>query len=144
MATRLETAGQAAVRTFRWLFLVAALYDGILGAVFFFLFRPIFERMGIELPNNTSYIHLTAGFIFVQGLGYWFVYRDMLRNMDLVKLGVVYKAIYSLVALYYLAIGQLPNAVFAWFAVCDVLFIVGFVWFLVRARPEHLRPVPQS
>jgi hypothetical protein len=144
MATKLETAGQGTVRMFRWLFLVAALYDGILGAVFFLFFRPMFERMGVALPNNTSYIHLTAGFIFVQGVGYWLVYRNMLRNVDLVKVGVVYKAIYALVALYYLAIGQLINAVFAWFAVCDLLFIVGFVWFLVLARPERLEPAPRG
>ncbi|MBI2847034.1 MAG: hypothetical protein HYX82_04045, partial [Chloroflexi bacterium] len=127
MATRLETTGPSVVRFFKAVFLVAAVYDVVLGVVFFFLYKPVFNTLGIELPNNTSYIHLTAGFVFVQGVGYWFVYRNMLRNVDLVKLGIVYKAIYTAVALYYLAIGELLNAIFAWFAVFDVVFLLLFV-----------------
>ncbi len=121
-------------RGFRALFLVAALYDLVLGAAFFLFFRSIFDALQVPLPNNTSYIHLTAGFVFVQGIGYWLVYRNMSRNVDLVRVGVVYKAIYSGVAFYYLAIGQLPGGIFAWFAVCDVLFLLGFVRFLFRVQ----------
>jgi hypothetical protein len=143
MSTRLELAGPQALKRYQALFLVAALYDGILGAGFFLLFGPIFRMLGAVLPNSTSYIHLTAGFIFVQGIGYWLVCRNMLRNVDLVKVGVVYKAIYAGVAFYYLAIGQLPDTVFAWFAVFDVLFIVGFVRFLLLARPAAPEPAPQ-
>ena len=120
---------------------MAAWYDAILGAAFFLLYGPIFRMLGAELPNNTSYIHLSAGFVFVQGIGYWLVARDMLRNTDLVKVGVIYKVIYSGVVFSYFAIGQLPHVTFAYFAVCDVLFIVGFVRFLMLARPAV--PVPQ-
>jgi hypothetical protein len=144
MTTKLEVAGPRALNFYKALFLVAALYDGVLGAVFFFLYSPLFEALGIALPNNTSYIHLTAGFVFVQGVGYWFVYRRMLQNIDLVKLGVIYKGIYSLVAVYYLATGQLLNAIFAWFALGDVLFLVGFVRFLVLTRPMGLEPQRQG
>ena len=38
---------------------------------------------------------------------------------------------YSALAAYYLVIGQLPDAVFAWFALLEVLFTVGFVRFLM-------------
>ena len=135
MSMRLELAGSAAINRFKTLFLVAALYDAILGAAFFLFYEPIYRMLGAELPANASYLHLSAGFVFVQGIGYWFVFRDMLRNTDLVKVGVVYKVIYTGVVFYYLAAGQLPHATFAWFAVCDILFIVGFMWFLALARP---------
>ncbi|MCZ6857443.1 MAG: hypothetical protein O7F70_05545 [Gemmatimonadetes bacterium] len=137
MATKL-------VKFFKTFFLVAALYDLILGAVFFLLYGPVYDFLDIALPNSTSYIHLMAGFVFVQGIGYWFVYRNMLRNIDLVRLGVIYKAVYSSVAVYYLAIGQLPDAIFAWFAIFDVLFLIGFVRFLMLARTSELDPVPQG
>lgn len=142
MVTKLEAAGPGTLNLFKVLFLVAALYDGILGVAFFFLHRPIFEVFEVALPNNISYIHLTAGFVFVQGIGYWFVYRNMLRNIDLVKLGVIYKGIYSLVAVYYLVIGELLHAIFAWFAVFDILFLLGFVRFLMLAQP--VGPEPQA
>jgi len=120
--------------------LIAAVYDLILGAAFFLFYGPIFDLLGVEPPSNTSYLHVSAGFVFVQGIGYWLVYRNMLRNVDLVKVGVIYKAIYSLVALYYLAIGELPDAIFAWFAAFDILFLVGFVRFLSVVRTAGLEP----
>jgi hypothetical protein len=119
------------VRSFKTFFLVAAAYDLVLGLAFFWFYGPIFDMLGVALPIDTSYIHLSAGFVFVQGVGYWFVYQNMERNIDIVKLGVVYKAVYSGVALYYLAIGQLPDSVFAWLAGFDLLFLVGFVRFLM-------------
>ena len=138
MATKLETGGPRAVNFFRWFFLVAALYDLSLGAVFFFLYGPIFDFLDIALPDNTSYLHLTAAFVFVQGAGYWLVYRNMLGNVDIVKLGILYKGVYTAVAVYYLVIGQLPDAIFAWFALFDVVFLVGFVFFVILARPKDV------
>ena len=140
MLTKLEMAGPRTMSVFKTFFLVAALYDVVLGVVFFFFYGPIFDLLDVALPNNTSYLHLTAGFVFVQGIGYWFVYRNMLRNVDLVKLGVVYKGVYSLVAVYYLAIGESPDAVFTWLAVFDVLFLLGFVRFLTLVGPVGLEP----
>ncbi len=100
------------------------------GAAFFLLYGPLFETLGIALPNNTSYIHLTAAFVFTQGLGYWFVYQDPLANRGIVKVGVVYKLMFSGLAAYYLAIGELLHPVFALFGGVDLLFMIGFVLFL--------------
>lgn len=130
MATKSTLADPATTRFYETFFLVAALYDVVLGIAFFWFAGPIYAMLGVALPSSMSYIHLSAGFVFVQGVGYWFVYRDMVRNVDIVKLGVIYKAVYSLVALYYLMIGELPDAVFAWLAAADVLFLIGFVRFL--------------
>jgi hypothetical protein len=116
----------------RTFFLVAAIYDIVLGVAFFVLYEPLFAALGIELPNNTSYIHLTAAFVFTQGLGYWFVYQDPAANLGIVKLGVVYKAIFSGLAFYYFLIGQLLHPVFLILGVTDLLFLVGFWLFLRR------------
>lgn len=128
-ATTNITPAGSGWRTF---FLVAALYDIVLGIGFFFLFDPLFAMLGIALPNNTSYIHLTAGFVFVQGLGYWLVYTDAPANLGIVKLGIVYKAIFAGLGFYYLAIGQLLHPAFLVFAVADLFFLAGFVLFLRR------------
>jgi hypothetical protein len=111
-------------------FLVAALYDAILGALFFFFYGPLFNAFGIALPNNTSYIHITTAYIFVQGVSYWFVSRAPERNVDIVKVGIVYKAIFSGLAFYYLAIGQLLSGVFVIFAILDLVFLAAFARFV--------------
>ena len=115
-------------------FLVAALYDIVLGAAFFVFYGPLFSALSIALPNNTSYIHLTAAFVVVQGIGYWFVYQDPDANRGIVKLGVVYKAAFSGLTFYYWATGGLLHPIFGLFGVLDVLFLVGFVAFLMGER----------
>jgi len=129
-STANTTPAGAGWRTF---FLVAAIYDMALGIAFFALFDPLFAALGITLPNNTSYIHLTAAFVFVQGLGYWFVYQDPPANLGIVKLGIVYKAIFAGLAFFYLAIGQLLHPAFLVFAAADIAFLVGFAVFLRRS-----------
>jgi hypothetical protein len=143
-STKFEASEPGKYWFFRGVFLTVALYNALLGAIFFLFYRPLFDGLGIELPYNTSYIHLTAAFVFVQGVGYWFVYRDMVRNVDLVKLGVIYKGVYSGLAFYYLATGELLNTIFAWFAVLDVIFLALFVVFLMTVRQQVLPGVPTS
>lgn len=132
MTTATVTA-EATSSGWRTFFLVAALYDIVLGVAFFLLYGPLFSALGIELPNNTSYIHLTAAFVFVQGLGYWFVYQEPASNRGIVKLGIVYKAVFAGLGFYYLAIGQLLHPVFLVFAIADLAFLVGF-WLFLRDR----------
>ena len=120
---------------FRTMFQVAAIYDMALGVAFFFFWKPILGSLGVPLPENTSYLHIATAYVFMQGLGYWFVSRNMERNIDIVKLGIIYKAIYVGLAIYYTVIGQLLHVVFAWFAVFDAIFLALFVWYLVKAAP---------
>jgi hypothetical protein len=134
VTTAIRSTGQdAQASAWRTFFLVAAVYDIVLGIGFFFLFGPIFSALGIALPNNTSYIHLTAAFVFVQGVGYWFVFQDPAANLGIVKLGIVYKAVFAGLGFYYLAIGQLLHPIFLVLAVADALFLVGFWLFLRRS-----------
>ncbi len=121
-------------RFYRAVFRAAAIYDMALGIAFFFVWRAIFDVLEVDPPEHSSYIHITAAYVFMQGLGYWFVAGKMLRNVDLVRLGVIYKAIYVGLAVYYLAIGELIHEVFAWFAVFDLIFLILFVNFLLRVR----------
>jgi hypothetical protein len=122
---------------YKTFFLVAALYDIVLGAAFFFLYGPLWDALGIALPNNTAYIHLTAAFVFVQGVGYWFVYQDPDGNHGIVKTGLVYKIAFSGLAFYYLAIGQLLHPIFLVFGALDVLFLIGFARFLMGGRSRQ-------
>ena len=117
-------------RFYRVVFLVAALWDLILGFVFFVFLRTIFSTLGTQVPENTSYAHLSAAFVFVQGLGYYYVYRNLRRNADIVRVGLVYKIVYTGVAFYYWAIGESPHLVFTAFGFVDLIFIALFLLYL--------------
>jgi hypothetical protein len=120
--------------SYKLFFLVAAVYDIVLGGLFFLFYGPLFSALHIALPNNTSYIHLTAAFVFVQGVGYWIVFRDPEGNRGIVTLGVIYKAAFAGLSAYYWAIGQLLHPIFLVFGALDALFLIGFVMFLMGGR----------
>ncbi len=108
------------------LFLVAALYDELLGLGFLFGYQSIYALLGIPVPENPAYLHLAAALVFVQGVGYHLVYRNTEPNADLVRLGIIYKAAFAGVAFYALAVKILPHPIFALFATLDLVFLVLF------------------
>ena len=125
---------------YRTVFVVGAAYDMILGAVFFLAWRPIFDALGVPHPETTAFLHIAAAYIFGQGLSYWYVSRNIIRNVDMVRVGIVYKVIYVGLAAYYLAIGQMLHAVFTWFAVFDFAFLLLFIACLRWAGSPEAQP----
>ena len=120
---------------FRGLFLVAAIYDFILGIIFFFFYEQVYAFFNITLPDYPMYLHMAAAFVIAMGVGYYFIYTNLYRNIDLVKLGIVYKLAYvGLTSYFYFA--NLANIIFFWFAIFDAIFIIFFAWFLVYAQTD--------
>jgi len=102
----------------------------ILGLAFFLVYRGIYSLFSIQPPDNPSYVHLAAAFVFVQGIAYYFIYRNLERNIDIVKIGVIYKAVYTGVAFYHWAAGTLPHPMFALFGLLDLVFLLLFILYL--------------
>ena len=121
---------------YRNLFLVAALYDFVLG-FFFFLFWPfIFDHiLNIPYPNYPAFYQAAAAFIFNMGIGFYFVYRNMYRNIDIVKVGIFFKLFYTGLAFFYVFVEKMPW-ILALFGFLDLIFIVFFVFFLRAVRRE--------
>jgi len=121
---------------YRNLFLVAALYDFVLG-FFFFLFWPfIFDHiLNIPYPNYPAFYQAAAAFIFNMGIGFYFVYRNMYRNIDIVKVGIAFKLFYTGLAFFYVFVEKMPW-ILALFGFLDLIFIVFFVLFLRAVRRE--------
>jgi len=124
------TTTNAELGRYRLMFLLAAAYDLALGVAFLLFWEPIFEAIGMPAPSHQSYVHLSAIFVAVQGFSYLLVWQDPLANLGIAKVGVAYKASYTLLAVYYLAIGQIPSMFYAWFGLFDFFWLIGFVLFL--------------
>ena len=125
-------------RAYRNLFLVAALYDFILGFFFFVFWHFIFDNiLKIPYPNYPAFYQAAAAFIFTMGLGFYFVYLNMYRNIDIVKVGIVFKLFYIGVAFYYVFVESMPW-IFLVFGFLDLIFILFFILFL-RAVAKELQ-----
>jgi hypothetical protein len=122
---------------YRGLFLVTAIYDGILGIVFTFFGGWAYDLLGIrdKMPGG-AYVSLLGAFLFVIGVAYFLIYRgDLYRNWDLIVVGVLYKFAYSSIAFVYWAIGAIPHVLFAaLFGVADAVFLVLMVECLIYLR----------
>jgi hypothetical protein len=125
-------------RWIRPLFIVAALYDILLGAAYFLLYPSLYARFGIELPNHPGYVQLNALFVAIMGVGFWMVANAPARNRDLIALGSLFKVAYAGIVFAYWARGLMPSMWLIW-AVCDALFLVAFLAAL-RALPKAEPP----
>lgn len=123
-----------APRWIRLLFIVAALYDVVLGAVYLFLYPSLYARFGVALPNHPGYVQLNALFVMIMGVGFAMVAKAPMRNRDMITLGALFKAAYAGIVFLYWARGMMPSMWLIW-AFCDALFLVSFVVAL-RALPH--------
>lgn len=134
--------GASREKYYRGLFVVAAIYDVVLGIVFTFAAPWAFGMLGIsdQMPVG-GYLPLIGSFLFVIGVAYWLISRgDLHRNQDLITVGTLYKLAYSAVAFSFWAMGQLPHLAFgAVFGVADLVFLVLMIECLMFLR-SHPAP----
>ncbi len=113
---------------YKGLFLVATIYDLVLGVVFIFFNKQVFNMLGVpeSLPTFGGFILLIGAFLFVIGVAYLLIYLgDLQRNADLITIGALYKLAYCSIAFYCLAVGDYPHLIFiTLFGVADLFFFV--------------------
>lgn len=110
----------------RPLFLVAALYDGILGLAFVIAPAEIFAMYGVEAPNHMAFIQFPAFLLIIFGIMFYRVATDPVRNRELILYGCGLKVSYcSLVLVYELTTG-ISSMWIPW-AWADLAFLVLFV-----------------
>ncbi len=116
-----------------WLFLVAAVYDGLLGLVGLFGTEWFFQTFGVTPPNHPGYVQFPAALLVVFALMFVAVARHPAKNRDLIPYGMLLKVSYSGVVIYHWVAVGLP---WVWkpFAVIDVVFLVLFVWAYAQLR----------
>ena len=115
-------------------FVVAALYDIILGAMFLVAPGAVYTRFAVTPANHPAYVQFAAAVVLIFGIGFWFVARSPERNRDIIKLGVLFKIAYSGVVLGWWFQGRMPGmwVPFAWI---DLAFLAAFLAAL-RALPS--------
>ena len=119
----------------RLLFLAAAVWNVLSAAAVLFLLTSLKFRSEMGYPGQVDMIslQLLATCLFVFGVGYYWVSRDLARNRDLVKLGVIGKPLVFVIYLGHALTREIPPSLVGP-SVVDLLFGVLFLEFLVRTR----------
>jgi hypothetical protein len=119
----------------RGLFLLAALYDGVLGVWFLVAPGHPFELFEVTPPNHMGYVQFPAALLLIFGLMFLSIAREPAAHRDLILYGILLKIAYCGVASYHWATAGIP---WIWqpFVIIDavmgVLFVLAF--FRVRGR----------
>ena len=108
------------------LFLVAALYDGVLGLAFLIAPEEIFTMYEVIPPNHLAYVQFPAMLLIIFAIIFFRIAMDPLRNRELILYGCALKVSYcSLAFVYDMTTGISPMWIpWAW---ADLVFLVLFI-----------------
>ena len=118
------------------LFLVAALYDGVLGLAFLIAPTGIFTMYGVEPPNHMAYVQFPAFLLIIFAVMFYRVAMDPIGNRDLILYGCGLKASYCMLVLVYALTSGISSMWIPW-AWADLVFLVLFAisWMSLGKSP---------
>ncbi len=112
--------------TRKLLFLVAGLYDFLIGLAFLLCGGMLLKWAGIPEPNHWGYLQFAALQLLIFGAMFLQVSRDPVGNRNLIVCGLMLKVSYVSLVAYYWAKGECP-LLFQPFAVIDAVMFVLFL-----------------
>ena len=110
----------------KWLFYVAAAYDGLLALAFLFFWPEVYRHFGVTPPNHGGYVQFPALLLIIFGLLFLRIARDPDANRELIVYGIYLKIAYSGLVFYYQLNGGVPHMWIPW-AWADVVFLILFI-----------------
>jgi hypothetical protein len=100
----------------RWMLLVNAVYDAVLGAAFLVAYSAIYQRLGIPPPNHPGYVQFPAALVLIFGVAFLIASGAPARHRDILAMGLCLKLAYAGVVLGHWFLGSIPLVwtVFGW------------------------------
>ena len=115
------------------LFILAALYDGLLGIFFLFAGPAVFQWFRVTPPNHYGYVHFPAAILIIFAIMFLAIATDPPRNRNLIPYGMLLKVAYCSTVFFHWFTAGIPHM---WkpFAVLDLIFLVLFAWAYMALR----------
>ena len=82
-------------------------------------------------------MQLAMSLVFVFGIGYYWVSKDLSKNHDIVKLGIIAKILVFMIFSYHYLTGNMPLLI-ALCGVVDLIFAILFLEFLMNMKKTQL------
>ena len=121
---------------YKWLFMVGALFNWIVSASFFIGsigIPEIFAVFGTTYPPTLFFLHALLGLIFVYGIGYFIVGKDIHKNRGCVWLGIISKLSFFTFCVIYFILGDLAFIIVL-FGSFDFVFACLFIEYLINYK----------
>lgn len=117
-----------------WLFLVAGIYDLLIGLTFLLFGPQLFQRFQVPLPQHWGYIQFGALLLIIFGLMFFAVALRPAANRNLIPFGILLKLSYVGLVSYYWSTSGVPG-LFQPFVLIDAVMLVLFGLAYQSLRP---------
>ena len=95
-----------------------------------------FQRLGVPVPDDPLFLRLFGAVVTAVGVAYWHAYKDPIRNVAILKAGIVDNALVTLLIVVFTVFYDLRSA-FIWASgVLTLLFFVSFIVLMPSSRGE--------
>ncbi len=123
------------IKFYRYLFLLSAIWNWVVALSLFFasifildIAAPIF---GMEIPPSLVWFHVVLVLIFLFGVGFYLVSRDLTQNHAVVVIGILEKFSFFIALLIYFILGAINFLAFT-LVIVDFVFGCLFLEFLIN------------
>jgi len=94
----------------------------------------VFHWLGVPTPDDSLFLRLFGAVVTAWGVSYWYAYRDPVRNVAILKAGILDNGLVTLVIVAFTVFYDL-RSLFMWAsALLTFVFLVSFI--LLLPRPE--------
>lgn len=114
------------IKLVKIIFLVAALYDGIIGITGILFPDLAFRIFEVTPPNHFGYVQFPAILLLIFAAMFYRVARDPISNRFIMVYGMALKTGYSGLIFYYALTTGIPGMWIPW-AWADLVFLVLFI-----------------
>lgn len=133
------------MKTHKWitlLFVIAALYDAFLGAMFVIVPAFPFNLFGVAPPYHMGFVQFPGALLLIFGLMFVNIARNPVANRSLIVYGILLKVAYSGVSGWYWLSSDI-SGMWKPFCVIDLIMAVLFLWAYSAVAPR-LAPATSS
>lgn len=120
------------------LFIIAGVYNGLLGAGFLFASDPLLKWFDVTPPNHPGFVQFSAAMLIIFALMFLAISMNPVRNRNLIPYGILLKASYTGLFTFYWLTSGLPD-IWKPFCITDFIFLMLFAWVLVEIWKTRLQ-----
>ena len=114
---------------YKKMFFYSAIYNWLISISFFFGYKAILPLFNMEPPIYPVFLLIMLIFVFIIGIGYYWVYLDTDRNHDIIKIGAMMK-LGVVILVSWACLSNQIHPILIITAIGDLIFILFFVKFL--------------
>ncbi len=113
-------------KTMKMFYVLAALYDAVIGLAFLLFPAAIYAMYAVEPPNHMAYVQFPALMLIIFGAMFFQISKNPAKYRGLILYGFALKVSYCSMVFGYMATSGVP-AMYVPFAYADLVFLALFI-----------------